>query len=238
MLYKMYDDANVSIFAGTTADAYAGYVDGYVTYPWLTQHYASKHLISISIHGNKADCLDIESGAASVSVAPSWYRLAKARKLHTTLPVIYCSAGTASEVIGYLADHGVKRADYLLWSAHYGKGRHICGPATCGYPAANGTQFTDKALGRSLDESVLAPEFFKAPKKEPVHYPAVRHVADGTVSLKALAARRDTTVTHIADVSATHLEGHNAIAFMNYILSGTDKVMPKGLVFWTQREAK
>lgn len=173
MTYKMYDDANAGLLAGTTADAYGGYVDGFVTFPFLLSHYAGKHLLSISIHGNAADCLDIESGAASVSIAPSWYRLAAKRKLHTPKPVLYCSAGQSSTVIGTMSRAGIARGSYLLWSAHYGH-YHICGPATCGFPGANGTQFTDKALGRVLDESVLGPEFFAAAKPAPKPKPQPR----------------------------------------------------------------
>jgi predicted Zn-ribbon and HTH transcriptional regulator len=27
--------------------------------------------------------------------------------------------------------NGFERSQYRLWSAHYGAGEHICGPATC-----------------------------------------------------------------------------------------------------------
>ena len=49
-------------------------------------------------------------------------------------------------------------------------GKHICGPSSCGYPAADGTQWTDSAPGLHgswIDESLLLPSFFPAPPKPP-----------------------------------------------------------------------
>ena len=62
-----------------------------------------------------------------------------------------------------LGGAGISRAEVRLWSAHYGQGKHICGPGTCGYPAADGTQWTDTAPGRNgseIDESLLKDGFF------------------------------------------------------------------------------
>lgn len=158
----MYDDANVAQFYGMASqgDAYAGYVDGYVTFPWLLTHFPNKHLMSISIHGAAADCLDMENGAAAYSLAPSWYHAAKTRKLHTARPVLYSSAGEVSAVLGYMDRAGIPRDDYFIWSAHTGRGNHICGPAACGYPQADLTQWTFTAWQRSLDESQVPADVF------------------------------------------------------------------------------
>lgn len=176
---EMLDDADVSKFFGTNADVYAGYVDGYVTYPWLLSHYSSKHLLSISIHGNDADCLDMENGAASFASGPGWYRRAKGRKLHTTKPVMYCASGSSNLVLSNMSHAGISRASYFLWSAHTGAGEHICGPHTCGYPQADATQWTFTYLGRSLDASAVPEAFFSKTRPKPGTHPLLREGANG-----------------------------------------------------------
>jgi len=49
-----------------------------------------------------------------------------------------------------------------LWSAHYGFGEHICGPASCKLVPVevDGTQWTNSALNRNLDQSLLLENFF------------------------------------------------------------------------------
>lgn len=170
---EMLDDANVAQFFGTNSDAYAGYVDGYSTFPWLLAHYGSKKLMSISIHGNDADCLDMENGAASFGQGPGWYRRAKTRKLRTARPVMYCSSGNSATVIRTLAQGSVGRSSYFLWSAHTGAGEHVCGPHTCGYPQADATQWTFTYLGRPLDRSIVPAAFFGRSKPGPVPKPVL-----------------------------------------------------------------
>lgn len=166
----MYDDANVNQFYGLTAssDCFAGYVDNYVTFPWLEENRAGHKLVSISLFGNAADTLDIESGGATIYMAPGWYRAAKTRKLHTPKPVLYSTAGNGYALIDEMSRSGIPRGDYLYWSAHIGRGEHICGPNVCGEAQADGTQWTWTALGRSLDQSVLNDVFFDgAPDPSP-----------------------------------------------------------------------
>src|SRR5690242_949385 len=57
---------------------------------------------------------------------------------------------------------------------------HICGPSTCGLTghACDGTQWTDAALGRSLDESVLLNNFFS------LSAPATQLIAEESMLLK------------------------------------------------------
>jgi hypothetical protein len=83
------------------------------------------------------------------------------------------------EIVAALDGVGLKRADVRLWSAHY-IGAHICSPrcwgplgnTAWGSISADGTQFTDTADGRSLDESELNGDFFgtAAPKPKPVKH--------------------------------------------------------------------
>jgi hypothetical protein len=66
---------------------------------------------------------------------------------NTPKPVIYCAASTAGQIT---ADRG----SYFLWSAHWGQiGKHICGKTVCGYPDADGTQWSDH--GGVWDESLI-----------------------------------------------------------------------------------
>jgi hypothetical protein len=159
----MYDSTNVGTLP-TGADAYAGYVQGaFQTFTALQQLFAASgaHLLSIAVFASgDADCLDIESGDATVAQAPGWVKRQLARGAHR--PCLYTSVSNMDALVSALGGAGISRAEVRLWSAHYGQGKHICGPSACGLTghACDGTQWTDAALGRSLDESVLLGDFF------------------------------------------------------------------------------
>lgn len=149
--------------------AVAGYVNG--RYAWSASDWArfpgAEHLtISVNSQGN-ARALDIEAGDAAPEDAPGWL-LHHADHSHG-LPVLYCSASAVASVLAALTTHGIGRGSVLIWSAHYGKGKHICGPKTCGFPQADGTQHTDTAGpgGSDLDESLLSDRFFAKPPPPP-----------------------------------------------------------------------
>ena len=108
-----------------------------------------------------ADCLDIEQGDATPGQAAAWYLRQKARGI--TRPCLYASAFTMdTEVIPALAAAKIHPAEVRLWAAHYTHTAHICGPHSCRELGitADGTQWTDRALGRNLDQSLLAGDFF------------------------------------------------------------------------------
>lgn len=121
------------------------------------------------------DILDVEPGDAPPIKAPPWKRAHDKTAGPHTLPRagIYCSASTVQTVITDMLDAGIKRQDFLVQSAHYGSGKHICGPTTCGYPQADATQYADKGLrGENTDLNVFAEHFFGAiapPPPDP-HY--------------------------------------------------------------------
>lgn len=177
----MYDSAENSQFPEGGA-AYAGYVDGHVlsqpNYGWVVQNFPDAHHLSISVLGNDADCLDIESGAATVAMAAGWYRAQKARGI--ARPVFYASASMMeSDLIPAIRAAGIARTEYRLWSAHYGNGAHICGPGTCRLLsiAADGTQWTDAVGSLNADESLLTPDFFGG--SDPVSEPVLSQGATG-----------------------------------------------------------
>src|SRR6201999_4292478 len=64
---------------------------------------------------------------------------------HVNKPVIYCAAWQVTSFVNYLARNGIPRSRYYIWSAHYGRGLHYCGPHTCGYGQADATQYASNA---------------------------------------------------------------------------------------------
>jgi Putative peptidoglycan binding domain len=158
------------------AQAYAAYVDGHIgdqpNYSWIVANFPGAFHLSITVLGNDADALDIESGAVSVSSAARWYQGRKAAGV--ARPVFYASASLMnSSLIPAIKAAGIPRSGYRLWSAHYGDGRHICGPGSCGLMSipADGTQWTDHEDRLSVDESLLIPSFFSGiTPPDPVKY--------------------------------------------------------------------
>jgi hypothetical protein len=143
-------------------DAVAGYVGGqWPTYGPLTARYPAAHHLSIAVNASEqADCLDIEAGDANPADLPGW--LDRWHPGNTPRPVVYGSASAMAGIIGAAAR---PREQFLVWAAHYTNQPHICGPGTCGYPQADGTQWTDH--GGAWDESLLADNFFTAPAPPP-----------------------------------------------------------------------
>jgi hypothetical protein len=158
----MYDDITASALP-SGADAYAGYVDGrYNDYAAIKARFPNAHVVSIAVFASDdADCLDVEPTDATIAEVYGWLKRQLARGVWR--PIIYTSASNVDALMRTMNANGFSRSQYRLWSAHYGGGQHICGPATCKLTATacDGTQFTDNALGRSLDESVLLDSFFQ-----------------------------------------------------------------------------
>jgi hypothetical protein len=159
MTIVMYDSITVSEIPAD-APAVAGYVGGHwPTYNELVQKFPHAHHLSIAVNASQsARCLDVEPGDASPAQAPTWFHT-HADHSHG-LPVLYASASTVAQLTSTMAAAQIGRGQYLIWSAHYTFHEHICSPQTCGYPAADATQWTDKALGRNLDQSCCADYFF------------------------------------------------------------------------------
>ena len=167
----MFDDINLKLIPAN-AVAVAGYIGGrWPTYPKVVTGWPhAKHLSIAVASGYDADCLDVETGDATIAVAPAWVKrqLALRKQGHrynTPKPVLYTAASWGAELIAACTKAGlVYGKDYLWWSAHYNPvlGEHFCGPK-CGFGiknTAHATQFTDKAFGKSLDESVVSSGFF------------------------------------------------------------------------------
>jgi hypothetical protein len=157
--------------------AAAAYADGSLgnqpNYNFIVQAFPKAHHLAITLSSSLVIAvpdvaLDIENGAASPQSAADWYAREKARGVER--PVLYASAYTMETgVLPVIKEAGIPRAGVRLWSAHYGDGLHICGPASCGLMSedADGTQWTSNAMGRPLDQSVLKDDFFGIPPLPP-----------------------------------------------------------------------
>lgn len=163
----MFDSVNVDEIPAA-AKAVAGYVDGkWQTFPELVKRYPDAHKVSIAVFAkDNARCLDIEREDATNAQAAEWVRRQWARGVKR--PILYTSVSNWKALAAELKAAGIKRRpygkSYHRWSAHYTFKAHRCG-RSCGMPGwtrAGATQWTDKALGRNLDESLCARSFFRA----------------------------------------------------------------------------
>lgn len=157
----MYDAVTVANIPAYAA-AVAGYVNGHwPTFSTLETAFPHAYRLSIDVIGiAKADVLDIETGDATNRVAPRWYRRQKAAGAKS--PVFYTSVSNAQALVETLASFGIARTGYRLWTAHYTGKPHRC-TAACGFgfvDEADATQYTNRALGRTLDASLCKPGFF------------------------------------------------------------------------------
>lgn len=215
-MIQMYDTVTVDTVPDNP-QAVAGYVGGsWPTYNGLVAKFPHALHLSIAVNaGQRANCLDIEQYDATPDEAPGWVRH-QFTGFHK--PVLYCSASAMQAVNSAMSSGGFHRSDYLLWSAHYGVGRHVCGPGTCGYPQADGTQFTSTALGRNLDESVLNDGFF-GPPPDAHHY---ERFATGPfkdqhgkmLNERALVQEYDSLVPHKVQHAVRLRELHGQLVFL------------------------
>lgn len=169
----MFDSITVPTLPSGQDYAYGGYTGGHwPTFPELQRRFPGHRLFSIAVwRGADGECLDIEKGDAEIADAPAWYERQVARGVWR--PGLYTSAGNLAALERVMSAHHVERRAYRLWSAHYTGRAHLCSPRSCGFglSEADGTQFTSSALGLSLDQSVLLPDFFDGrprPGKPPV----------------------------------------------------------------------
>ena len=160
---EMYDDVTVSLIP-VDAVAVAGYVDGrWPTYSQLAKKFPhAKHLVSIAVFSrDNADALDVEPGDAAPAEAAAWVK--RQHSLGHKRPIVYTNASHGQALVNLLSQAGLKYGvDYLWWSAHYTYKPHLCSPR-CGFGLkviAHATQWTDKANGKSLDESLCSAAFF------------------------------------------------------------------------------
>lgn len=157
----MYDSVTLSAIPAD-APAVAGYTSGrFPTFPQIPRRWPNAKHLSIAVSStHDAECLDVEPGDATPAVAAGWVRRQQARGIKR--PVVYCSVSAAPGLLATLAKAGISRSEIRLWTAHYTFREHRCSSA-CGFGftgTADATQWTDKALGRNLDQSLVGPGFW------------------------------------------------------------------------------
>jgi len=220
MTLVMYDSIYVAnLPAGITCAA--GYVDGsWPTCPAVKARFPQAQVLSIAVFSTSdADCCDCEKGDLTPDQVPGWVKRQMARG--AVLPCVYASAANIGAIMSALTAAGIKRAQVRIWSAHYGLGPHICGPATCKYPgvpACDGTQFTDLAPGAHgslIDQSLLLGTFFGGTPMSltgPEHWDAADFAA-----LDAYLGRLPTR----------DITWHTGMWWLEHAVTGTtDKTMP------------
>lgn len=147
----MYDSVDLSQIPAD-AEAVAGYVGGsWPTFSQLAARWPHAHLLSIAVNASEdADCLDVENGDATPADAPAWVKRQLARGLKR--PVVYADMSNMAAVRLALAKAKLA-SSVRYWVAQYTGNEHL--PA--GFDAC---QWTDKADGKNLDESICSPTFF------------------------------------------------------------------------------
>lgn len=122
--------------------------------------------------GFDADAGDGERGDMSLPDLAQF--LHQAKPINVLKPIGYSSASNVEELIRLYTALGHHRDEIFIWSAHYTGIPHICGPATCGFPQADLTQFTDREFSRNIDGSMVPTHgIFK--EKPPVVLPPDPH---------------------------------------------------------------
>lgn len=180
MPLTMFDSVNVREIPAN-AQAVAGYVNGrWPTYAAVVRGWPHAHHLSIAVSTSaNADCLDVEPGDATNTVAAGWIKRQQARGVKR--PVVYTSVSNARALLDTLAKVGIGRTQIRLWTAHYTHVPHRCGPG-CGFgmnTTADATQYTNKAQGKNLDASLVSDMFFGPPPKpqpKPAPKPAPKPV--------------------------------------------------------------
>jgi hypothetical protein len=148
------------------ADAYLGYVDG--AWPDFLAEVAkfpgAAHVIGMAVFPrDDAEGCDREPGDLAVGDIAAWVKRQIARGVWR--PIVYASASNMDACMQALRAAGIARSAVRLLSAHYGAGKHICGPHSCGAVTVDmdGTQWRDDAVGVNgalVDESALLANFF------------------------------------------------------------------------------
>lgn len=157
----MYDDTSDGLVP-LNAAAVAGYVNGrYANWLDVVKRFPHAYKLSIAVSSDAdADCLDVENGDATPGQAPTWVQ--RQRKRGSKRIVVYGSVSAWPSIEAAFKAQGVSLVGVKRWTAHYTYKPHrctsICDSRFTG--TADATQWTDKALGRSLDASLCAPNFF------------------------------------------------------------------------------
>lgn len=198
-------------------DAYLGYVDGaYANLAAIKARFPGVPVYGLSVVANPNlgpgdDGSDSEPGDSTIAEAVADTKAQLAAGVDR--PIKYCPASWGQTMVDAHDSAEITRDRYRLLLAHYGwpggpNGEHICGPATCGYVQADGTQWIDHG---PWDESLLDDTFITA-APHPGTAPTASHhggnmLAFDPVTGGTWALRPDGSV--YADDGAPYLGGLN-----------------------------
>ena len=176
-MFVMYDNVDLNLIPNGP-HAVGCYRNGrYANEDQARKRFPHARILPISVTGDvPCDCYDIETGDYTPDYAAQLVKTALQHNIWR--PCLYANLSTMPAVKHDLEANGVQRNEVRLWVAAY-DGVPII-PA--GYDAK---QFTDRALGRSLDESVCNDTFFRpsselavAPHEPAEKVPAARVTFD------------------------------------------------------------
>jgi len=141
------------------ARAVGCYVNGdYANHEEAKRRFPDALITTISVRSSElGDVLDVEPGDAAVSDCPAYFARFKQARPHSK-PVFYMPASWVNGFRLEMKRHGIKRRQYIIWSAHWTH-RHICGPLVDEYPKADSTQFTTH--DERVDESKCRPSYWR-----------------------------------------------------------------------------
>jgi hypothetical protein len=162
-MFIMYDDVTLDLIPNGP-HAVLAYPNGrYANLTAARERFPHARILPMSVEGMIAcDGYDIEHGDYTAAQVPELYRIAKEAGIWR--PCFYAQlSGVMPAVRAELGKVISKRSDVRLMVAYYNGQPDL--PSE--YDAH---QFTDRALGRSLDESICASDFFPPltkPKPKP-----------------------------------------------------------------------
>jgi hypothetical protein len=153
--FTMYDTTDATRpFPTSNPTAVAGYAGGkWPTYAGLVAKYPRAKHLSIAVNaGERARCLDIETGDASPAQAPNWFHTFADHSQGK--PIFY---GDEEKMVAFeeaLRDAGIHRWEYLVWKAHYaGTGPRID-------PGSDATQYESVETGGFNYDASLCESWF------------------------------------------------------------------------------
>lgn len=139
------------------------YDDGtYSDYKLAKRLFPHAHVFSICVRAeDDGDFLDVENFDARPEQAGPWVR----RRIDAGAwnPGIYGSLSAWKAIDESLAANRIERDEVRKWKADWTHVPHMA-------PDANLTQWTDRALGRNLDESLIFPDAIPPRAHEPARW--------------------------------------------------------------------
>ena len=189
-MFVMYDDVNLALIP-KGPHAVASYINGqYANHTEALKMFPHARHLGISVTGIiAAQCYDVETGDYTPDHVPALFE--EAKKAGVWRPCFYADLSHMPAVREQLAKVAPARGDYRLWAAYYNGQSDL--PAE--YDAH---QFTDRALGRSLDESICHDNFFPPLKVAEDRVWEARvgvNLDDGNWTISPLPAQTQTEAT-------------------------------------------